>query len=780
MLHEILLSLSGQPSSLFDFHTDENSASQHVVSLLSPPEKTLLESLGRLGRLHAQLRAHTATISSSHPSIISRAVSTAISTEHLGQFQNKILEVEKAILLGDSGYVGGYGIVPLSTVVGEFAPWKRRMEWLWEVVQFMQSEHDKDKGCTGAELIDHLRAESHTGYDDLEEMAVNLVTAAEKAWMRQLSMWLLYGNLPMFGKEDFFIQEDYEGELDASGGPDGMAHFVMRTHLLPKFVSPFTASSIFFIGKSLNHIKAKGKTLAGISEGISTSSINLQGDYIEYLSELKSPISTSKLSNAINAIRLSLSQTTLSKLLPLPKILEVLSLLHDFFLLGRGEFAMALVSHADSRVSGRSRRPESLQNKTPEGLEGIAIKEGDVTTVLAQTWSELYSLQNEEDPVDDELDLARNLLRLTINKRLRGHGSPLDPAATETEREISGVPFDDLLFPAATSLSIQVQAPLDLFLSHSEVSIYSKIHAYLLGIRRAQIRLGDLWKHSSLRRCHPAPWGPPQSNTSFGESRLKAGRQRDNTRIAQMRSIWATGSASLFVLSEIGSFFQGEVVNGSWEHFREWIEGTRSSSGSRPGSASLPNQRQESRPVSSPRNSTLGLGDSAPTQVQKHDPETLTVAHRRYISSLIHSLFLTDVPFTAAIRSLLATVDRFIALLIRLEGIQRNMDLETDEGVVDALADYPREEREVWKELRASRDDIEAGIKDVVARLRDIDDSRSEEGRRTFDLARDSAQNWQVDGAGVVSSSSACQYVPRKAAGVDRLLMKLDFGNVNT
>lgn len=166
--------------------------------------------------------------------------------------------------------------------------------------------------------------------------------------------------------------------------------------------------------------------------------------------------------------------------------------------------------------------------------------------------------------------------------------------------------------------------------------------------------------------------------------------------------------------------------------------------------------------------------------MQKHDPETLTVAHRRYISSLVHSLFLTDVPFTTAIRSLLATVDRFIALLIRLEGIQRNMDLETDEGVVDALADYPREEREVWKELRASRDDIEAGIKDVVARLRDIDDSRSEEGRRTFDLARNPAQNWQVNGAGVVSSSSTCQYVPRKAAGVDRLLMKLDFGNVNT
>ena len=783
MLHEILLSLSGQPSPLFALQGEEDAVSQDVLPLLSPPEKALLASLARLSRLHARLRIHTSTISSSHPSVICRAVSTAIVTEHLGGFQKKILEVEKAILVEDSGYVGGYGIVPLSTIVGEFAPWTRRLEWLWEVVRFIFPEYKKNstssRGCTGAALIDHLRAESQTGYVDLEEMALHLVTAAEKAWMRQLSMWLLYGNLPTFGKDDFFIQED-----DAGSDHSGVTQFAMHTDRLPKFVPSHTASSILFIGKSLNHIRAKRKASpAGMSNGLLTSPVTLHAEHIESLAALKSPISSSKLSGVINTIRLALSQSTLSKLLPLPKILEILSVLHDYMLLGRGEFASSLVTHADARLNERHRRPELLAAKkaTSGGLGGLTIKEGDLTNTLSKAWAELFALQNEEDSGDEELDLARDLLRLSINNQKSGHS--LAPSQdTDLTAEMSDVSFSDLLFPTPTSLSIQVRPPLDLFLSTSDTSIYSKIHSYLLGIRRAQIRLSDLWKHTSLRRKYPSAWGPPRSSTAPGQRRLKMGRERDNARIVQMRPIWATSSAALYMLCEIGSFFQGEVVNGSWQHFREWIEGgpSVSGTGSRPGTASSSKQQQQE---------TISISMSADGRTTQnalpaHDPETLTVAHRRHISSLVQSLFLIDKPFTGALRSLLTTVDRFIALVVRLESIQRNMDLETDEGVVDDLADYPGEEREVLRELNDTQRDVKAGIQDVVARLRNIDDSRSGEGRRMFDLARNPNPNWSLvpsgsgGGIGGVGSSDICHYVPRKVAGVDQLLMKLDFGNL--
>ena len=774
MLHEILLSLSGQPSPLLNLGPEEDSFSQDAFPLISPPEKSLLVSIARLSRLHARLRNHSSIISSSHPSVICRAVSTAIISEHLGGFQKKVLEVEKAILVEDSGYVGGYGIVPLSTIVGEFAPWTRRLEWLWEIVAFIQPErkgNGSPRDCTGAALIDHLREESQTGYVDIEEMARHLVTAAESAWMRQLSMWLLCGNLPAFGKNDFFVQEDVEG-----GHAHGMAHFTMRSDLLPKFVSPHTASSILFIGKSLNHIRAKGNIpTEGTSNGPLTSPVTLHGEHIEHLSALKPPISTLKLSSAVSAIRLSLSRSLLSRLLPLPKILEILSLLHDFLLLRRGEFAMALVSHADARLNERHLRP-GYGGTGSEGLDGLLIKEGDVIATLVQSFTELYSLQNEEDPVDDELDLARDILRLSIDDRRndRSTGAPEDLAGINLVPGISEVSFDDLLFPTPTSLSVQVHPPLDLFLSSADVSVYSKIHSYLLGIRRAQIRLGDLWKRTSLRKCYPTPWGPPRSSTPFGQSKLKMGRERDNIRIRQMRAIWATCSASLFVLSEIGSFFQGEVVNRSWEHFREWIGGapspTASVAGSRPGTASSMKQKGD-------RNTPFT--EKTPTDhnhsTEAHDPETLTVAHRRHLSSLIQYLFLSHSPFTKSLRLLLTSVDRFMALVIRLENIQHNMDLETDEGVVDDLADYPGEERKIWRQLAATRGEVESRIKDVIDRLREIDDSRSGEGQKIFDLVNHADPNL----ASLQNGPNTCNYIPRKAAGVDRLLMKLDFGNFN-
>ena len=776
MLHEILLSLSGQPSPLLNLQSEEDSFSQDAFPLVSPPEKALLVSIARLSRLHARLRNHSSIISSSHPSVICRAVSTAIISEHLGGFQKKVLEVEQAILVEDSGYVGGYGIVPLSTIVGEFAPWTRRLEWLWELVTLIQPErkgNGSPRDCNGAALIDHLREQSQTGYADIEEMARHLVTAAESAWMRQLSMWLLCGNLPVFGKDDFFIQEDIEG-----GRAHGITHFITHTDLLPKFVSPHTASSILFIGKSLNHIRAKGNVPTngnGTSSGLLTSPATLHGEHIEHLSGLSPPISTLKLSSAVSAIRLSLSQSMLSKLLPLPKILEVLSLLHDFLLLRRGEFAMALVSHADARLNERHRRPE-YRRKVPEGLDGLFIKEGDVIATLVQSFSELYSLQNEEDPVDDELDLARDLLRLSINGRRNDQltGPSEDVAGINLVTDISEVSFDDLLFPTPTSLSLQVHPPLDLFLSPADVSIYSKIHSYLLGIRRAQIRLGDLWKHTPLRKCYPTPWGPPRSSTPFGQSKLKMGRERDNIRMRQMRAIWATSSASLFVLSEIGSFFQGEVINCSWEHFREWIGGapspTVSVAGSRPGTASSMKQKVDCNPLFTEKAST-----DQSHSTEAHDPETLTVAHRRYLSSLVQYLFLNHSPFTKSLRLLLTSVDRFIALVIRLESIQHNMDLEMDEGVVDDLADYSGEERDIWRQLAVTRRDVESRIKDLVDRLREIDDSRSGDGQKIFDLVNHADPNL----ASLQNGPNACSYIPRKAAGVDRLLMKLDFGNFN-
>lgn len=197
MLHEILLSLSGHHSPLLA----ANSSNANALSVLSPPEKALLASVAHLSDLHCNLIANTSQITSTHSSSICQAVALSIKSVHLAKFQQKVLEVENDILRKDAGMVGAHNLVPLTAVVGEFSEWIRRMEWFWDIVQFMTQ-----KGCTGARILNRLYDSIQTGYLDVEEVALHLLKVAETAWLKQASAWILYGRLPFSGRDDFFVQ----------------------------------------------------------------------------------------------------------------------------------------------------------------------------------------------------------------------------------------------------------------------------------------------------------------------------------------------------------------------------------------------------------------------------------------------------------------------------------------------------------------------------------------------------------------------------------------------
>lgn len=768
MLHEILLSLSGHPSALFDTPRGAEGLKPDTCPLLSPPEAELLSSIGRLSRLHRLTRETASRISSSHPSTICRALATAITSSHLARFQQKVLDVESRILKKDASAVGAYNIVPLAGVVGEFDEWTRLMEWLWSLVSFVMPPDSSKDGLqhiadhkalsSGAAIIDKLRHEARTGYPDIEEAALDLGKVAETAWLKQLSTWLLYGRLPTFGATDFFIQRAIDEVTEIQ--------FVVNNKLLPKFVSQQTALSILFIGKSLNQIRAlENASNAPVAILSRASELELLPVHLQHLSTVTAPISSAGLLEAVAAIRLSLSRNMLQHLLPLPKIIEILSLLQEFFLLGRGEFAVALVTEADECIRSRHRMPgRALQSKVGQSLQGVLLKEGEITAVLARTWSVLSTLSGEEEHSDDGLDLAVDVIHLALHKS--SNSRPATPGRAkgtiESLPKISNVVFNDLLLSVPTSLTMDIRSPLDLFITNTDIDTYSSINTYLLAVRRAHLRLADLWRQSSIRREHPAPPAPQYSSTPSGKAILRARRQRTNARGREMRKVWATCGAAIFLLSESGAYFEGEVVQESWKHFREWIicPEQRPSSPGRPqssASAVMPNRITELSPPDSP---SAGFRRSVTdSERSPHDPESLASAHRRFLDSITYSLLLTDFSFTRSLREFLTHVDELVALVTRLQIIQQNLDLEED-GVVDDLANYAQEEKEVELELDRARKRVDSDLKSLVARLREIDAERvgssSYSGQST--LRSDSYEPWRV-------------------GGVDRLLMKLDWGS---
>ncbi|KAK4218524.1 Spc98 family-domain-containing protein [Rhypophila decipiens] len=862
MLQEIFLALSGHPSPLLSTpHQNKNQPQNEPLinsSLLTPSEKSLLSSLAHLSDLHIKISSYSSQIASSHlgpSSVICRAVAAAIETKYLSSFREKVLQVEAGILKQDAHLVGAYNMVPLTAIVGEFEGWIRRMEWLWGCVKFMLKKTDgendmvtKGKGkeggmatCTGAQLMDWLRGELQTGYQDVEDTARGLVRVAEVAWLRQVSAWILYGKLPTTtgasssGAADFFVQP--KASASAKNPQDGREEeeedgYILVPRLLPSFVTPSTAGSMLFIGRSLNQIRNNHQTLGTGTDHLSTQ--------LKRLSDIAHPIDPASFARTILEIRNFLSRTVLQKLLPLSRVLETLELLRDFFLLRRGDFAMALTQQADEKIRSRWRRADNLaaaaagydkRGEKNSRLGSVVVKDGEVAAVLVRTWAALGSMQGEHADEDEGLELARDLLRLTTlsSRSWSLRSSAISTTGTGAENGglagIAPTPFRNLLFSVPVVLTMQIPSPLDLFLSQADLQTYTAINSYLMSLRRAHLRLTDLWKITSLRRHHPAPPGPPRGSTRAGRATVKLLRQRYTDRSRTLRSAWATASATIFFLCETEGYLQTEVVAGLSEGFHAWLTGTgEESHGGQDSSAGKKSKHDRDEEVESDEQDAdddIWLATSASSKLKIHnhdeveeevndsttsspnhapkDPQTLATAHRIFLRTLVRRLLLTHQSFTDPLYELLVHIDHLVALMHRLHSVWSAADLEADVGVVDAFVDLEKEEQDLKREILGVEKRVKGGIEGLISELRRLETDLPAGGLGNLRGAK-SIGGTRQDGDGVVEEDGGegvgdgldemameeeeafamremGEYVPRRVGGVDRLLMKLDFGS---
>jgi hypothetical protein len=430
---------------------------------------------------------------------------------------------------------------------------------------------------------------------------------------------------------------------------------------------------------------------------------------------------------------------------------EILSLLREFFLLGRGEFAISLITEADEKIRSRWRRSDNLAYDRREGLGDVVVKEGEVSAVLARTWAAMGALQgqHEETEEDEQLELARDLVQLVIIK-----GTSTTPKAISAQKTtpLPSTPFDNLLLSAPVALTLRIPSPLDVFLSPSDMQSYSRINAYLLSIHRAHIRLTDIWKITSLRRDHPAPPGPPYGSSTVGRKRVHALRSRAKERAEAMRSVWATSSAAVFFLGEAEAYLQGEVVEGTWIGFKNWLTGEAPS---RPATSKSHDDDEDIWLKAAKESAQTQTGIS-----HTHDPQTLADAHRKYLAALTSSLLLSTPSFTNPLYHLLQQIDHLVALVHRIHGIWQSLDLEADEGVVDAFSDFHKEEKDVKEQLVVVAGRVKGAIEELVKSLRDVDQDK---------------EGWATGFEELVLGHEGA-YVPAKVGRVDRLLMKLDFG----
>lgn len=735
MLHEILLSLSGHRSPIWEQVRDKSGGSVGLHTFVSEPEKAMLEVLGHVSELHLQVKEAAANIAAGHRSVLCRAVGSAIAEQQLGVFRKKVLQVESSILQRDAGYVGGYDIVPLSTVVGEFAPWTRRLEWLLSVTSC--AEKGDRVQCNGKYMLDFLESETRTGYRDVEDMAKQLLVTAQKVWMRPLATWVLYGKLPAFGAQDFFIELN---EVDHG------AHqrYSVTDSLLPKYVSYEAAESCLATGIALDQIRQHEKGRNGlVSNGTSNASILAQS--LRLLDSMVYPLNTSSLQLVLAEIDLLVSQNALSQILPVGRVLRILDVVHKYMLMDEGEFSAALIANAASRIAERSMAggPSKPVRKIGR-LDNVSIKEAELTGILTKTWDELAELTSEHVLDDDAVSYARDVLTLR----------------SEEVSEHSAAPISTLL-PNATVLGLDLptDSTLHLFFTATDLKSYSTISAYLLSIRRTELHLSSLWTLTSQRRSHPTPVGPPVSATIAGRQALAARRSRESARQATMRQHWASASRALFVTNELDAYLHGEVIHNSWEHFQGWLQTGRDSS--RPSTG----RPQDSRPATassakSQLETSRASFDPLSQNRRRTDPRSLAKGHALFLKALYTGLLLDNELFVTSLKDLLVLLDHYIALFGRLQSIWQGLDLQEDDGVLDAFSNYAEDETAVLGEMSRSRQLVENALASLVDRLKEAEKTRLMEsmtdGVSQLDLERHN-------------------FVPWRSRTMDRLIMKLVF-----
>lgn len=760
MLQELLLALSGHPSPLLS-NGNENLLKPGTDDFLSPAENTLLTSLSNdLGQKHSSIRAKANDVVSNHPSAVCAAVCAAVLSKHLAQFQQKILEVERSILNQDPSIVGAYNIVPLSAIVVAFDGWDRKLEWLWRLVSSIQTEGPRDGRdgestgtkrypCTANSIVGYLRDATHTGNPDIEQLSLDLVKIAETAWLKQLTLWLLYGKLPSVGAADFFIVKAMKNlEHDV---------FKLRLDLVPPFVDAATASSILFVGKSVNLIKARGVSDLDESQTIDESAASkLRASHLQELQSLKLPVNATRFTGAIRCIRFSLSKNILRHLLPLPNVIEVLRILKDYFLLGNGEFALALISAADERlVDKQSNSANRHRHKGSESLSHLIVKEAEVGSVLARAWTTLASVQgfdNEDD--DDDIELARQLIELSLESKVQQQKDAVEEQAPSTLPDS----FQDLLLPTSTLLTLRIQSPLDLLLTPADVGAYSRIHAYLLALRRSHLHLSKLCTLSSLRRDAKSRRVGKHSDQNQTLRRRGAERGR------RMRSLWAKVRSAAFLLATISAYFQAEVIQSSWEEFHGWLDPSIKRTTSRPSS------RQEQRFTTSLDDSlgpkrNHGEGEALSFETTDgsdsglRDPERVMVAHKNFLDSLCHSLLLRDNRFTSRLRTFMTEIDHLCALMNRLEKVQGSVDLEICATARTTPSNSEAEEEHLFTQLESARRNLDAGLTTLVKLLQEMDIASTGTTRKNV----------------MMSPTDDDEFIPTRNHGLDRLLLQLDF-----
>ncbi|XP_037052215.1 gamma-tubulin complex component 4 homolog [Bradysia coprophila] len=471
MIHDLIVSL---------LHLNENkSLKTFLISnashdFLHPSEHKILERIVRIADNQIEIAKfvgeHSGKITSNttvaqddvlQKGIYLQALSVGMNL-CMTPYRNAMVELEQRFL-----NIPTYSLMFLLTELSRF---EDLLEFLLQFIAGIRTE--RLHGCA---LLQYLHNNSLHGNKQIAEAVEIIQRSVHSVFIKQLSKWVIYGELDdKYG--EFFIQHiDQRNTTDHqtnSGQTTTTLSDATRSvhtdlwryeiwyEMLPNYLTPTWAGEVLFLGQTVvmfnmdrREIEKHAKMVRDDETDDPMEPIDsLWGDqdFAQQFQDLHADSGANmlKLVELVEQIKIYVSEKLTKIALKQVDLIKQLKLIKDFFMLGRGELFLEFV-------------------KKTQSIQSVELDEHTARTVTK-------AFENAANSVNVTEDLENFTLSV-----------PLGDAET-TSLDIRGI-FRHIL------LRYNVQWPLHLLFSPKVMERYNELFRFLLQIRRVQYDLQTVW-----------------------------------------------------------------------------------------------------------------------------------------------------------------------------------------------------------------------------------------------------------------------------------------------
>lgn len=493
MLHEVLLTLAGYSDNFLNQLMEND-------SFLDPSESMLIKRILNVASGYAALktfidnniyiigadRALSDTCSgkeeAQRPGVYLQAFCNGLN-EVLVPYHNDIVKLEEKAL--EDPYLS------LLTVVSKVEEYTKLFEVLNSMIKQISGQH-----IHGCQILDFLHREVICSVNDVKEPLTCIIQCCHVVFFKQLSSWLLYGQLTdqyaeffihhasdtqgtststtldSFSSQD--INEMLSMESRKSSRDDSLHRYAIQYTMLPSYIIPSLAQKILFTGDTILMFGCEPRERSETVSFTSKYFTSIWGEREQEFSKKLQSLQAMKTFNhmefekTIDEFRSFVTEHLWKLAVEEAELFLQLKLMKDFFLLGRGELFLEFIRQAAGILQNP---PISTSTRDVNQAFHIAARK-----ILIN---------------DDTIDKFKFMLL--------GKGN--------TEVDDSKGSCWHLL-----TLTYKVSWPLHLLFDSVTLDNYSKLFCFLLFVKKTQLDLHNVWmNHMECKtRCvyesEPAVW----------------------------------------------------------------------------------------------------------------------------------------------------------------------------------------------------------------------------------------------------------------------------------